>query len=509
LPGYRSLSARAGGPARPAGKADEDFMTISANDTTIAPKDKRSSYSLAVIVVGLALFITNLDISIVTILMPTLARQFGTGTGEISRIILLYVLPMAALLPFAGKLSDLKGAERIFMIGLGAFTAASGLCAMAPNLVWLDIARFLQGAGAALLVANQAALIIRYVPEKDQGKIFGITSVAVGAGFAAGAPLGGFLVHALSWHWAFLVNLPIGVAAFFLCLKLFRDRRPQPADNGGTLDLVGALLSFAGLTALIAYLNLGREIGWGSAKGLVLVFGALICGVFFIRRELRIAHPLVDLSYARDRRLTVSLAVAFLSVTVFDGFCFLFPFFFEKVKEMTPDRVGLLLLVSSAPSFGLSPLAGWLSDRWRADRVTSIGTLLLLAALILFTRFDRGSAYLFQAAALIVFGASLAFIMTPNITLVMSRARPGQESMVSALSAVTVYLATIIGISLFENVFSWGSGSVTDMSRPENPGVATQNGFRYAVFTGIALTLLAVLASRFAWKKKQGNGDRD
>lgn len=287
---------------------------------------------IIILITSLAMFMTNLDVSIVNIALPTLASNYGVSIASVSRIVLVYLLAIMSLLLVFGRLGDSRGAERVFTVGFIVFSLASLLCAFSWSINSLLVFRFIQGAGGAMVEATATALMLLYLPIEIRGRAFGINAVLGGVGFAAGAPVGGFLVQYLSWRWIFLVNIPVGLTVLVLAgmALQYRQKSERSAES---FDILGAVLSFLGFGTLLYGLNFIQSAGISTAGLVMHLLPAIILLTTFLYYEKQAKLPLLDLSLFNNIHLSLGLAGYMAVVMVLNGFSFLFPFYFESVRH--------------------------------------------------------------------------------------------------------------------------------------------------------------------------------
>jgi EmrB/QacA subfamily drug resistance transporter len=455
----------------------------------------RFRHALTVVTVAIAIFMTNLDTSIVNIALPTLARYFQADTDEVSRVVLAYLLSMVCLVLVFGKVSDRVGHEKIFLAGYAVFTVASALCAFAPGLLLLVLSRFIQGIGSAMLLATWGAIAVKYLPAEIRGRAFGIVTVFGGVGMAIGAPVGGLLLSWLSWKWIFLINVPAGILAILLIRLLFKtgSREHRPEEK---FDYAGSLLSLVAFFCLFLLLNTGQDNGWLSWRSLLLSGATLVSFTGFIIRERSFRFPILDLDLLRKRHLLFGFITTLTVTMILMGFNFLFPFFFDLVRHLDPGRTGLLLMTFPLISVLVSPLSGYFSDKSGPRRVSLIALALLILSTCGILFFGVHTPYWFVVLAFLFFGTGLALFFTANTSLIMSHSVPGRESMLSASIATVSYLGSAIGIVLFENIFSFrfpatGGREIMDTI----PAGIVVSGFIHASVFGIILALAGFLTT--------------
>jgi EmrB/QacA subfamily drug resistance transporter len=455
---------------------------------------EKSRPALTIIAIAIAIFMTNLDTSIVNIALPEFTKIFHADTGEVSRIVLVYLLAMVSLLLVFGKVSDLKGSERIFTTGYVVFTLASGLCAFAPSLNLLIVFRFIQGVGGAMLLATWGAVAMKYLPAGMRGRAFGIVTVFGGIGMAIGAPVGGLLIHYLSWEWIFLINLPVGIAAIIL-IRFALNKKNVPAVGNDRFDFAGAAFSFAGILCLFLVLNTGADYGWLSWKSILLFIIAAGCLSLFYFREKRCISPLLNFRMLKNKHVLSGYTSTVIVVMILMGFNFLFPFYFDFVRHLDPEKTGFLLMTFPVVSILISPVSGYFCDKRSSRMVSMVALFFLIASSFLFATFGMMTSYYLVIASFLLFGVGLALFFTANTALVMSHATPGAEGMFTALLSAVTYLGAAFGINFFELIFSLGFPVTGRKLIPGNlPPEMLTTGFLHASVFGIILAIFGLMA---------------
>jgi EmrB/QacA subfamily drug resistance transporter len=455
---------------------------------------EKSRHILTIVAIALAIFMTNLDTSIVNIALPTFVTIFHSDTGEVSRVVLIYLLAMVSLVLVFGKLSDQQKPERIFALGFTIFTVASGLCALAPSITLLILFRFVQGVGSAMLLATWGAIAVRYLPPEIRGRAFGFMTVFGGVGMAIGAPIGGFLIRYLSWKWIFLINLPAGILTLIL-IRVVMNKRSGSDSRPHRFDFPGAVLSFWGILSLFMVLNMGEDFGWLSWKSILLFILAAGCLAGFYYREKTCTAPILNIGILRNKHILAGYATTILVTMILMGFNFLFPFFFSYVRHLQPEKTGLLLMTFPVVSILVSPLSGYLCDKGSSRFVSLIALFFILVSGLLFATFGIQTSYLFVIVVFLLFGIGLALFFTANTALLMSHATPAVAGMFSALISAVSYLGSAIGINFFELIFSFRFPLSGTKQSPETlpPELLTQ-GFLHASVFGIILAILGIIA---------------
>ena len=419
---------------------------------------QRVAHPLAVVaLVWTGLFMTTLDASIVNIGLPTIARAFGTPlSGTIEWVIIGYLVVTAALLLTVGRLSDMVGRTPIWITGLGLFTLASVLCGAAPSLELLILARLVQGAGAALLLATGTAMLTDAVPPGQRGRALGLGAVAIALGTSVGPTLGGLITEHLSWSWIFYVNLPVGLVAFIAA------RRFLPRGAGrrqGGFDPAGALLLGVGVAALTLGLSFGGEWGWASSR----LLGTLAIGVIALAGALlaegRVADPIIRLELFRNRVFSSAIASMTLSMLALFSVGFLLPFYFEELRGFSTAHSGWLLTPLPLMLAIVAPLAGVASDRRGSRLIAPLGLAINAVALFLLSRLDATSSTWGIAWRLGLAGVGQGLFQAPNTRALMDAAPATEQGAASGLLATSRIAGQALSVAVAGAVFLGLGGS--------------------------------------------------
>jgi EmrB/QacA subfamily drug resistance transporter len=443
--------------------------------------------SLYVLCAGALMIV--LDATIVNVALPSIQDDLGFSASNLAWVVNAYLIAFGGLLLLAGRVGDLIGQRRIFLIGLTVFTAASALCAVAQTQEMLIAARFVQGVGGALTNAVILGMIVTMFPKPgEQAKALGVYGFVASAGGSIGLLAGGVLTDLISWHWIFLINLPVGVVTGVLALRLIE---PKPGIGvGAGADIRGAVLLTAGVM-LGVYTILGiTEHGWTSDRtlGLGAVAGVLIAA--FLVRQTRIENPLMPLRLFRSRNVTGSnLVMAMLVVGMF-GLFFLGALYLQRILGYSPLEVGLAFLPSTLVMGVVSlRVAGPLMMRFGPQRILVPSLLATIAGLLLFARTPVDGSFvadILPATLLIGLGAGLS---TPALmTLAMSGATPQDSGLASGLVNTTVQVGGAIGLAVLATLASERTGGATDAA-------ALNSGYHLAYLIGAGALAVAVLIS--------------
>ncbi len=388
---------------------------------TDSTADRNRWAALYVLCGGMLMIV--LDATIVNVALPSIQSDLGFSQSNLAWVVNAYLIAFGGLLLLAGRMGDLLGQRRVFLLGLAVFTAASLACAVAQSQGVLIAARFVQGAGGAIASAVILGMIVTMFPEpREQAKAIGVYSFVASAGASIGLLAGGLLTEAINWHWIFFVNLPVGVATAVLALRLVEDREGIGLDEGA--DIPGAALLTGGLMLGVYTLLETGERGWASTQTLALgSVSVLLLGVF-IARQARIDNPLMPLRLFRSRNVAGANMVMALLVVGFFGMFFLGALYLQGILGYSPLEVGLAFLPSCLVMGTLSlGFAERLIMGIGARSALIAGLVLAGAGLLLFTQapVDGGwVVHLLPVMLLLGGGAGLAF--PALMTLAMSGA---------------------------------------------------------------------------------------
>jgi len=451
--------------------------------------DRTRWLALYVLCAGMLMIV--LDATIVNVALPSIQESLGFSQNNLAWVINAYMIPFGGLLLLAGRMGDLLGQRRVFLIGLTIFTCASLICAASQNQEMLVGARFVQGIGGAMASAVILGMIVTMFPEPGaQAKAIGVYGFVASAGGSIGLLLGGVLTEAISWHWIFLINLPIGIATGYLALRLVEGREGIGLSAGA--DYPGAALITTSLMLGVFTILKISDWGWGDTR--ILILGAISAGllVAFIHRQATIANPLMPLRLFRSRNVAGSNVLQALLVAGMFGMFFLGALYLQKVLHYSALDVGLAFLpttlVMGSLSLGLSER---LIMRFGPRTTLIPGVCLVVVALLLFARTPVHANYvtdLLPPFLLIAVGVGTSF---PSImTLAMSGATPADSGLASGLVNTSMQVGGAIGLAVLATLSTGRTESLEEGGM--GPAQALTSGFHLAYLAGAGLAAIAV-----------------
>ena len=458
-------------------------------DAAVYTDDRRRWLALYVLCVGMLMIV--LDATIVNVALPSIQEDLAFAQNDLAWVVNAYLIAFGGLLLLAGRLGDLIGQRRVFLVGLAVFMGASVACALAQSQGVLIGARFVQGVGGALTSAVILGMIVTMFPEpREQAKAIGLYTFVAVAGGSIGLLLGGVLTEAINWHWIFFVNIPIGWATALFAIRLVPEREGIGLTAGA--DLPGAVLLTGGLM-LGVYTILGvAEEGWGSSQTLAL--GAVSIGLLaaFILRQARVAYPLMPLRLFRSRNVSGANVVQALLVVGMFGMFFLGALYMQRILGYSPIQVGLaylpLTVVMGTMSFRF---AAQLNLKYGPESTLVPAMVFIVAGLLWLARTPIDASYvvdLLPSMILIGLGAGIAF--PALMTLAMSGATEGDSGLASGLVNTSVQVGGAIGLAVLA---TFATERTERLLADGDPAAeALNSGYHLAYLIGAGLVLVAI-----------------
>jgi EmrB/QacA subfamily drug resistance transporter len=390
-----------------------------------------------------------LDGTVVTVALPTIQSDLGFSQAGLAWVMNAYLIAFAGLLLLAGRFGDLIGGKRIFLAGLSVFTAASLLCGLAGSSELLIAGRFAQGVGGALASAVILGMIVRLFPAPgEQARAMGVYSFTAASGAAIGLIVGGVITQTVGWHWAFLINVPIGLTALVLATRLLVADRGIGLGKGA--DVLGAVLVTAGLSLGVYTIVQTAEPTAKTGRTIVLAAVALLLLAGFVVRQARVAHPLLALRIFRNRQVTVANVIVVLMFAAGFGFQFMTALYLQRVLGFDSLQTGLAFL--PAPVIGglLSLfVVARLTERFGSRRVLLAGLAALLVALLLLSQAPVDGTYLVNVApVLALMGTGMGVAIPSMIMLAMSGAEARDAGLASGLNNTAQQAGAAIGTAV-------------------------------------------------------------
>ena len=409
---------------------------------------------MVLLITTIGAFMSPFDGSVVTIAIPSIAFSINLGLETAVWIQLAYLLLLTVLLINAGRLADLKGRRRFYTLGFVVFTVGSALCGLSGTGVELVFFRAVQGLGAAFIASNSPAIVTDTFPRQERGRALGINTMAVYIGLMVGPVLGGVLVQNYGWRSIFFVNVPIGILVVALTILKLKENKPK--EEGTGFDIAGAGTLSISLAAILVVLTLGGTYGWISAPTLLLAllsFGALS---LFLHVERKLTKfPTLDLSlFTKNRLFAAANATAFLNYVAVNGVTLMMTIYLESIRGFDPQTTGLYLIAQATPMAMLSPLSGWLSDRFGSRLLSSLGMGLVSVGLFLFSQVTSTSPILDVVLRLVLVGIGFGLFSSPNTSAVMGSVKQEKLGVAAGTLGTMRFMGQSIGLALLAAVMA-------------------------------------------------------
>ncbi len=418
---------------------------MTRSDTT-AP---HAGWTLAI--VSVALFMATLDNLVVGVALPSIRIDLGGSIESLEWTVNAYTLAFAVLLITGAALGDRFGRKRMFIVGIGVFTGASALAALAPSIDSLIAARAVQGFGAAMVLPLTLTLLSEAVPAAKRGMALGIWAGVSGLGVALGPFVGGAVVEGIAWQWIFWLNVPIGLALIPLAARRLSESR-GPADR---LDLAGLALAGGGLFGLTFGIVRATALGWTSATVLVSIGGGVALLLAFVTWELRAPAPMLPMRFFSSRGFSAANGVSFAMFFGVFGAIFLLSQFFQTAQGYGPFEAGLRTLPWTAMPMLVAPIAGLLSDRIGARPLMVAGLALQAVAMAwLATVTSADVAYSALIVPFMIAGTGMALVFAPSASAVLSAVEPREAGQASGATNAIRELGGVMGVAVLASVFS-------------------------------------------------------
>lgn len=427
-----------------------DTATLDQSTSDTAPQGPNPWLVLLSVALGLLMVIV--DISILNIALPAIATSMHASLAEIEWTLIAYTLALTGLVPFFGRISDVFGRKRLFIIGEIIFASASFLAAQSPFMLWLIGARVIQAFGGALISSNTLAIITDTFPAGKRGAAMGVQAILISGGAAIGPTLGGFLVTHFGWQSVFYVNVPLGLFAAAFGAKILPALRSNRTLE--PIDWVGSGLLLVGLTGTLLGVTKGPSWGWTAPRTLVSLAIGLVVVVIFVLYEARRHAPLVDLTLFKIQEFSAGQLAGLFATMSLSSLTFLFPFYWQGMRGYSAEAAGILMLPLPMALMIAAPISGRLSDRLGARGISTAGLLVLGLALYLISQITVGMAVWNVLWRLLFLGAGLGMFTAPNNNAVMSSVPSQRRGIAAGLLGMFRFTGQSAGIAFAGVIFA-------------------------------------------------------
>lgn len=451
---------------------------------------------LLAVIIGM--FMVILDSTVVNVAIPTLVYDFGSTLHTLQWAVTGYTLALSAVIPLAGWMTDKFGSKRVFIATIVMFTIGSLLCAFASTPEQLIFFRVLQGLGGGMVAPIGMAMVFRLAPPDKRGAVMGMLGIPILMAPALGPVLSGYFVEYVSWHWIFLINLPIGIAAVIVALRFL------PAFESGkppALDMLGMILGPIAF-AMLAFGVSEGGVDWGSARTLTGLIVGVVALLLFIVVELRHRQPLLELRVFRSFPFTQGIILSWILYAALFGSILLFPLMLQQVKGYTPLQTGLILLPQALGSMLFMPIGGRLFDKIGARPIVITGTIFISSALLLMSQITLDRPLYVIMLNLFLLGAGMGLSMMTMNTYILNTAPRHLVGRVTPLTNSAQQVIVSFAVAGLTGYLSSHSAKLMNAYEGPNPLEAAVSSFGDTFLLSAGLAVVGFALSLFIRKAK-------
>jgi len=426
------------------------------------PMNDRAAQLTALVIASLSAFLTPFMMSSINIAMPDIGKELNADAVMLSWIAASYLLASAMTLVPLGKLSDIYGRKKIFMLGMSLFTLTSLLCAFSISAPMLIFFRIFQGAGSAMCFATGIAILTSIYPVQERGKVLGIAVAAVYIGLSLGPFCGGFLTHYLGWRSLFLLNLPFGVIIILLIIFKLKGEWKDAADQ--KFDLTGSIIYATAIFAIMYGISI-----LPATVGIILILTGLVGLIAFVKWQRVVSHPVFEVTlFVTNRVYAFSCLAALINYCATFAAFFLLSLYLQYIKGLTPQGAGTILVFTPVIMAISAPYAGRLSDRKEPRVISSIGMGITALALVLLILLDNDTTLRYIVTSMVLLGLGTGLFSSPNINAIMSSVDKRFYGIASASVGTMRLLGQMLSMGIATLVFALfiGRTQITPESYP-------------------------------------------
>jgi EmrB/QacA subfamily drug resistance transporter len=439
-----------------------------------------------------ALFMIMLDNTVVNVALPSIQRDLQASISGLEWTVNGYTLSFAVLLATGGRLGDIFGRRRMFLVGVVVFALSSATAGFAANPTDLVISRVVQGVGAALMMPATLSIVTDAFPPQERGKAMGTWAGVSALALAIGPVVGGFLTEHVSWRAIFYLNIPVAIGA--VTASLFAVRESRDTTVGREVDFAGVAVLTASLTALILALIEGNAWGWGSPEIVALLVGAAVGLAAFVAIELRVKVPMVEFHFFSDRNFLGAVVVALIVSFSMLGVFFFLALYMQDILRYSPLEAGVRFLPSTLMIVGVAPVSGRLADRFGPRWLIVAGLVIVAASLYSFSGIAVDSSYLDLLPGFMLLGVGIALTMSPMTSAAMNAVAVEKAGIASGVLSMFRMVGGSLGVAVTGAIFQASVGVASfEAASPEQ--FVDALGQAMAVCAVVALLGAAIAAA--------------
>jgi EmrB/QacA subfamily drug resistance transporter len=457
--------------------------------------DDRSYKWIVLLITSIGSMMGPLDGSIVNVSLPVIADHLNMDYVSVIWVPAAYLLTLAVLLLIIGRLSDMHGRKRIFIVGFTIFVFGSFLCSIAKSGSELIVFRILQGGGGACIFATGPAIVTDVFPAKERGKALGLNVMAIYIGSALGPTLGSTLTYTLGWQSIFWVNIPIGLLIIFLSVWKLKESHIKKVEP---FDLAGTVTFAVGLISLLVALTVGESIGWASLSILSFLVLVFISFALFVFLEIRKgSNAMFDISLITHNRVFAAANIAaLLNYTAFFATSLLISFYLQRVLGLSILMTGGILLATPVIMAVLSPVSGWISDHVGSRVLSTSGMIVIAIGLLLLSTLKSSSGVEVVIIYLLIMGAGMGLFSSPNTSAIMGSIEKKQLGVASGTLATMRTTGQALSLAVTGAVVATVASSkvVSSLFVGTNPAEVVIESSAYVHGMSLAFVTCAIIA---------------
>ena len=464
---------------------------------------KNKNLTMILIGIGIVIFMSTLDSSIVTVALPVLSKALNTNISLINWVVTMYLIVMSSTLMIFGKLGDKYGKIKFFKWGTLLFVVSSALCALSVSWLTLIISRSLQAIGAAMTMATSNGIIVEVFPDSRRGQALGWMGSFVSLGGIIGPSIGGILLNFFPWHIIFWLNVPIGIIAIILLFKYLPSNLDQKYTSQG-FDLTGSVLLVVGFTSMFVGILLSQQLGWADWRILTMTIVGLILLIILYRYETKQNEPILPVNLFKNKWFTMQLLACFMVFIIDFFFDVIAPFYLQNARGFSPLFSGFFLLIFPVVQLFVAPISGNLADKHDPFKITLIGLAIISFGQIFYVISGLNNTVLIFAVGAALAGLGNGLFHSPNNVLVMSNVSQKDYGSAGSVYSLARTVGMVVG-SAMSTTLLFGSMSILDGSRvksyiPSKPQLFI-DGMHITFGLSCAISVI-LLIGIFVWHRR-------
>ncbi|MDR2660990.1 MAG: MFS transporter [Lactobacillaceae bacterium] len=450
------------------------------------------------IAVGLLIFMSTLDSSVVNVAMPVMSKDLNVPMNQITWTVSIYLIVVSGLLTFFGNLGDQIGKMRVFKYGAYVFVLGSFLAGINLNFWFLLFARVVQAIGAAMEMSNSFGISTTVAPVSMRARAMASIAMFVSLGGLAGPSVGGIILQFFPWSYIFWINVPIGIIVIIIIQKVFPKSAKR--EDKVQFDWYGIILLFLLIALFFMGINIAQEQGFTALFPIFSYLLSIILLFAFIKHELKITKPLLDLSIFKTQLFTISIIASFLTFSATFFIAILTPFYFQNLLGMSPGKAGLFMMAWPIAQLIGAPFSGIIADKINREYITLAALSAMLIGLFMWTLIGKQTPVILVFALNAFLGFSMSFFNTPNNALIMSNAPKNKLGVAGSLNALARNLGMITGTTAATTSLYIGMSIKAGhkiINYPKNNPYFFVSGLHFAMMISTIIILIAWLITAY------------